>query len=144
MNTPPSILVVDDDETLRTVVCRTLQAAGYHTVEAGDGRQGYDQIRRQPVDLVITDIIMPEVEGLELILRLQCDFPQLPILAISGGGRISPEDYLQSARYCGAARVLSKPFERLDLLAEVAALLNGRGRREIEAATEPAIRSQVA
>ncbi len=138
MNEAPCILIVDDDEAVRSVIRRALLAAGYRTIEAGDGRQAYRELRRQPVDLVITDIIMPDVEGIELILHLRRDYPGLPILAISGGGRISPADYLKSARCCGATNILAKPFELDELRAVVASLLPTNGAPASEAASAPA------
>lgn len=139
MNEQPCILVVDDDDALRLVIRRTLQSAGYRIAEAADGRQAYRELSRQRVDLVITDIIMPDVEGIELILHLRRDYPRLPILAVSGGGRISPEDYLLSARRCGATSTLTKPFEVHELLTQVAALLPAQSTPAVEVAAEPAV-----
>lgn len=144
MNEAPCILIVDDDEAVRSVIRRTLLAAGYRPIEAGDGRQAYRELRRQPVDLVITDIIMPDVEGIELILHLRRDYPSLPILAISGGGRISSADYLKSARCCGATRVLAKPFELDELRATVTSLLSANGASAGQAEAEPAGALEVA
>ncbi len=108
---------------MRSLFRRTLQRAGYETLEATDGRAGLDLLSRNPVDLLITDLIMPEMEGVELILQLRHSHPHLRIIAISGGGRVAPEGYLEVARACGAAKVLAKPFEIEQLLSCVKELL---------------------
>jgi CheY-like chemotaxis protein len=103
-----------------------LEGAGYEVAEAPDGTQGIRLYRQQPCDLVITDIIMPEKEGLETIRELRRDFPDVKILAISGGGRIRPDEYLPLAKKFGAHRTLAKPFEQKELLEAVQELLEER------------------
>jgi CheY-like chemotaxis protein len=102
-----TILVVDDDETFRRLLCQTLLRAGHEVLAADDGRGALRLYRQQPADLVITDLIMPEQEGLETILELRRLQPDLKIIAISGGGRMVPGDYLPIARHLGAARTLA-------------------------------------
>ena len=86
-----------------------MEWAGYEVIEAADGREGLLKFRKQGADLVITDLIMPEQEGLETITLMKKERPDLNIIAISGGGRIGPEAYLPAAQELGAARVFSKP-----------------------------------
>lgn len=113
------ILVIDDNPLVRATLRSILAAAGYEVVLASDGKAGLDEFRRRPSDLVITDIVMPEIEGIETIRQLRGLAPELPILAISGGGRGIPLDYLRMAQQLGASDVLSKPFEADELLSSV-------------------------
>ena len=118
------ILVIDDEPAVRDMMRQTLERAGYEVDDAGDGRQGMVQLRQQPVDLVITDILMPEQEGIETIRMLRKEFPQVKILAISGGGKKGQLDVLPVAQAFGAHCTLAKPFERKDLLDAVSALVS--------------------
>jgi DNA-binding response OmpR family regulator len=121
---PARILLVDDDAALRAVITRALQQAGHKVMPARDGRDALTLLNHAPVDLIITDLLMPEQDGIELILRVRRCRPKLPILAISGGGnRFRGEYYLQMAKVIGATRLLPKPFTAESLLAEVSALL---------------------
>lgn len=113
------ILVIDDNPLVRATLRSILDAAGYEVVLASDGQAGLAEFRRQPSDLVITDIVMPEIEGIETIRQLRGLAPKLPILAISGGGRGISLDYLRMAQQLGATDVLSKPFEPDELLSTV-------------------------
>ncbi|MDY6987588.1 MAG: response regulator [Thermodesulfobacteriota bacterium] len=113
------ILVVDDDVQIREMLRQLLERAGYEVAEAPDGRQGIRLYRQEPADLVITDIIMPEKEGLETIRELRRDFPDVKILAISGGGRVLADEYLRLAKQFGAERTLAKPFDQKELLEAV-------------------------
>ena len=118
------ILVIDDDVQFRKMLCQTLERAGYEVTEASDGDEGTKLYRQQPVDLVITDIIMPGKEGLETIMELKHDFADIKIIAISGGGRIEPEGYLGSAEKLGAAHTFSKPLDTKQLLETIHELLD--------------------
>lgn len=118
------ILVIDDEAPVRDMIRQTLERAGYEVMEAGDGKRGMVQVRTQPIDLVITDILMPEQEGIETIRLLRKEFPQVKIIAISGGGKKGKLDVLPVAQTFGAHSTLSKPFERKDLLAAVSALVS--------------------
>ena len=117
------ILVIDDDDQMRVLLRQVMEWAGYEVTEAEDGREGMHKQRRQPADLVITDLIMPEQEGMETIRLLKKEFPQTRIIAISGGGRIGPEAYLPAAQELGADRVFSKPFDVRELAGAVKELL---------------------
>ncbi|HFQ88732.1 MAG TPA: response regulator [Desulfobulbus sp.] len=118
------ILVIDDDDQMRVLLRQVMEWAGYEVVEATNGRQGMMQQRKNPADLVITDLIMPEQEGLETIGQLKKEFADIKIIAISGGGRIGPEAYLPAARELGADRVFSKPFDVQELVSSVKELLD--------------------
>jgi two-component system cell cycle response regulator CpdR len=116
-----SILVVDDDFALRQLIQLTLESAGHHVTCAADGRLASRAMALTPAafDLVITDMLMPERDGLELIEELRRRYPHVRIIAISGGGRIAPEEYLQIAKGLGANGILGKPFFPKQLLAAV-------------------------
>ncbi|MCL1981353.1 MAG: response regulator [Proteobacteria bacterium] len=109
------ILVIDDDDQMRVLLRQVMEWAGHEVIEAANGREGVQKFRKQPADLVITDLIMPEQEGLETISSLKKEYPDLKIIAISGGGRIGPEAYLPAAQELGANKVFSKPFDVREL-----------------------------
>ena len=117
------ILIIDDDDQLRLMLRKTLERSGYEVVEAPNGKEGIKRFREMPCDLVITDLIMPEKKGLETISELKEDFPDIKVIAISGGGRVGPNDYLHLAKMLGAAQTLTKPIEREKLLNAVEELL---------------------
>lgn len=112
----PRILIIDDEESLRSLLRRVLVRAGHETQEAADGKAGLKAVAEGTFDLVVTDIIMPEMEGIDFILQLHRKAPGLPIIAMSGGGRIRPEGYLKTAQLAGAKRTLTKPFTIQELL----------------------------
>jgi CheY-like chemotaxis protein len=114
-----SILLVDDDEQFRTMLSESLSQAGYEVNEARDGREGIQSYRDHPCDLIITDLIMPEKEGLETIEEFRRNYPEAKIIAISGGSRHGPFDYLKMAKALGARQVLAKPFTRQEILEAV-------------------------
>ena len=110
------ILLIDDDAGFREMLHEMLEREGLTVYSAADGAEGIKIFKKEKIDLVITDIIMPEKEGLETILELRKDAPQVKIIAISGGGRSQPGDYLRTAKYFGAFKTLSKPFSKLEIL----------------------------
>lgn len=111
-----AILVVDDDRDVRDVLQRLLERAHYEVETAEDGKQALRMFQTRTYDVVITDILMPEKEGIETIIELLRLCPDLKIIAISGGGRGDAVHYLQVAEAFGADRALSKPFECDDIL----------------------------
>jgi CheY-like chemotaxis protein len=117
------ILVVEDDDLVRAFILRVLEREGYALASAPNGVDGLRQCREVAPALVITDIVMPDMEGLEMIRELRKVDPSLPVLAISGGGRGDPRMYLDMARHLGARATLAKPFDREALLGAVASLL---------------------
>ncbi len=119
------ILVVDDDPA----ICRTVErvlARDSHVVEAySDAREALDAIRRERPDLVITDVYMPEMDGIEFLLSLREAEPDLPVIVTSGGGSASADHLLTDAGYLGATATLPKPFEVDQLLELVRSVLEG-------------------
>lgn len=117
------ILVIDDDKLVRNSLRQVLEKAGYEVVVAPNGKVGVDIFRKEPTDLVITDILMPEKEGLETISELSRVAPKPKILAISGGGPTGPDEYLRVAKRYGAHQIMEKPMESAELLSMVKQLL---------------------
>lgn len=110
------ILVVDDEAQIRTMLAQMLEQEGYTVHTAENGEDGLVQVGKYAFDLVITDMIMPVKDGLKFIMELVRDYPDLKILAISGGGAIKAERYLTMAGYLGDIATLEKPFKREALL----------------------------
>lgn len=110
------ILVVDDDDGVRQVLLGMLVPAGYSVESASNGREAIERVRAEHFDLVITDLVMPEQEGIETIKVLRRDFPNLKVIAISGafGG-----DYLRIAAFLGAHRTLAKPVRMENVIRAV-------------------------
>ncbi len=119
------ILLVEDDEAVRDLLRKTLVSAGYDVEEAPNGVVAVAAYRRQASDVVITDLVMPEKDGLEAIMELRRLDPAVKIIAMSGGGRsLGPGQlYLESARLFGALRTLAKPFTAQALLKAVSEVL---------------------
>ncbi len=118
------ILVVDDENEMRRMLRQMLEFEGFEVVEASDGKIAERLCHEQLFDLIITDLIMPEKEGIELIMGIRQEFPDMRFIAISGGGRLMAGEYLPIAKDLGAASTLEKPFKREDLLAAVHDLLH--------------------
>lgn len=121
-----NIIVLDDENALRMIIADLLEEAGHTVTQGASGA-----VIRIPgilngIDLMITDIIMPDVEGVEVITTLRRTNPEIAIIAMSGGGRTVTEDYLPIAGQLGASAVLHKPFMPEDLLDAVEELLNAR------------------
>lgn len=119
------ILVIDDNDMIRDMMCTILVDAGYRVVAAANGKEGLDALAAQPIDLILTDILMPEKEGIETIIEVRKIRPDMKIVAISGGGRVHNFDPLVIAGKIGADVTLAKPFEPEDLLAVVDAAFAG-------------------
>jgi len=119
------ILIIDDDDALRSVLAKSLRHAGHEVVEATEGRQGMDLFRVTTLDLVVTDLIMPVQEGIETIVSLRREQPDLPIIAMSGGASNS-KLYLDIAGKIGANRILAKPFRPAELLQAITDALERR------------------
>jgi len=118
------ILVVDDEPLLRETLRLALTSAGHTVTVAPNGRAGLVAIEAdQTIELVVTDILMPETDGLELIMRLRKSGRRLRVIAISGGGRTHNMDVLDFAQTFGADMVLSKPFEPAKLISAVAEIV---------------------
>lgn len=122
------ILVIEDDPEVRSLLCALLTRAGHQVREAENGQQGIHSYRTHPADLIITDLFMPVKEGLETIIDLRREFPDLKIIAISGGNREGKGNYLKAAQLCGASRIFHKPFDNADLLAAIDDLIGQGGK----------------
>jgi two-component system KDP operon response regulator KdpE len=119
------ILVVDDDADVRRAVVRLLTAAGHEVAQAEDGAAALAAYRAHSADLIITDMYMPAVDGVEVVARLLDEFPKARLIVMSGGGQVGKEDVLDLARRLGARRTLTKPIDRQELLEAVAEALRG-------------------
>lgn len=111
-----NVLIIDDDDMVRTMLLRTLTRGGHEAVGARDGIEGVDVFRRKPADLVITDIFMPNQEGLATIMELRRSYPNIKIIAISGGGARASLDVLPVAEALGAQKTLRKPFTPAEVM----------------------------
>lgn len=116
LNRPLRVLVIDDEANARDTIAMMLENGGYEVRQAADGNGGLRALQEGTVDLVITDLIMPEKEGIETIVEIRKRWPDIRIIAISGGGRVSNLDFLEIARKLGANAILRKPFTRSQLL----------------------------
>jgi len=116
-----SILIVDDDDQIREMLQLLLEAGGHRVEVAADGKVASRLIADRVFDLVLTDVLMPERDGLEFIGEVRKIQPAMKIIAMSGGGHIARESYLKIAKAFGANAVLEKPFSNTELMAAVAA-----------------------
>jgi len=119
----PHILVIDDEVQIREVLRTVLERVGYTVSEASNGLEGLTIFAGGGIDLVVTDIIMPEKGGIDTIMDLRRDFPKSKIIAISGGGMCGEVSYLDMAIGVGADRAIGKPFVLDDFLAAVEELI---------------------
>lgn len=117
------ILVIEDDNAFRQVLVTMLARAGYEVIQAENGNEALRQCQNVQPDLVLTDIIMPDKEGLETIQELLGLAPNMKIIAMSGGGKFGPNNYLPLAEKLGAKRTLQKPFMRDELLSTIMEVL---------------------
>lgn len=119
------ILVIDDDKIMCSMVVQMLKEAGYEAKGALDGKRGLKLLDAHAYDLIVTDILMPEIEGLEMIKVVRAINKKIPIIAISGGGRLRPEGYLKMAQDFGADYTFQKPLDKEPFLAAVRECLAG-------------------
>ena len=112
-----TILIIDDDDLIRVLLRSALEEAGYEVTEAANGRQGLELYRHRPTDLVITDIVMPEMNGLDMLLALTREFLDAKVIAISGAGE--EKNALDVAKLLGARQTFQKPFSLPHLLGAV-------------------------
>ncbi len=110
------VLIIDDEPQIRSMVRLILEREGYTVLEAADGAEGLKIFREKPADLILTDLIMPNKDGIGMIIELKKEFPGVKIIAMSGGGLNRPEGYLRGAQKLGAAATLTKPINRQDLV----------------------------
>jgi DNA-binding response OmpR family regulator len=119
-----NIYVFDDEPSILIMIKKMLEKAGHEVDIALNGKDGMELFKNRVPDLLITDIIMPEKEGLETIFELRRKYPDLKIIAISGGGRIGPNGYLPGAKLLGADMAFQKPLDQKEFLQAVSLLLN--------------------
>ena len=119
------ILIAEDEKDIRTACRRILERAGYAVLEAGNGEEALQFLKNQPVDILITDIVMPEKDGIELIQEISDDYPHVRVIAVSGGGAhpAFADNYLKTTKALGAEITLKKPFTPEDLLTAVKSIL---------------------
>lgn len=117
------ILIIDDEESALDLLRRILEQEGYEVVAAKNGQEGLEIFRKQQFDLVVTDMVMPVKDGLKTILEMRQEDPTIPLIAISGGGAIAKERYLNVAGYIEGVCTIPKPFTRVELLAGVNKLI---------------------
>lgn len=117
------ILVIDDEADFRTVVRAFLEADGHDVIEAENGQDGLDKFRIFTPDLIVTDIYMPVLNGIETILKIREEMPDIAVIAVSGGAGGQGAAMLQLAGNAGADRVMEKPFRKATLLDTVEQLL---------------------
>ena len=117
------ILIIDDDPAVLSLFGQFMESSGYSVALAADGREGLRLMKQQTPDLIITDIMMPEMDGLEIIHEIAKTHPLLPVIAISGGMRNVSVNFLVHAKKFGARRILVKPVTLADLLQTVEELL---------------------
>lgn len=117
------ILVIDDDLNVQKLLKKVLENAGYEVFAASDGPSAVKIARENPPHLIISDILMPGMDGIDTMVELRREYPHLKIIAISGGGHIAPENYLKIASEFGATQTLQKPFTPQKLISMVKEML---------------------
>jgi len=132
MSNSKRILVIDDEPTALDLLRRILEMSGYEVLAAANGLEGVELFRQQPCDLVITDMVMPVKDGLQTILDLRGFVPDLPVIAISGGGTISKERYLAVAGYLDRVITIAKPFSIEEITGAVENLLQDQSSESSE------------
>jgi YesN/AraC family two-component response regulator len=110
------ILIIDDDEQILKMLRQALERKGYKVSTAVNGREGIKLYKEIRSDVLITDIVMPEMEGLEAIRKLRKEYEDIKIIALSGGGFVSPDEYLKLAKQFGAEYTFAKPVNLNELI----------------------------
>jgi CheY-like chemotaxis protein len=118
------ILIMDDCGDFRALLRETLVKAGYEVLEAADGNEGLQLYRRNPISVVIIDMLMPIKDGIETIMELRKESFPVKIIAVSGGGRVPPDDYLNMARVSGVDYTFTKPIDPNSLLSTIRQILD--------------------
>lgn len=120
-----NVLLIDDEPMVRKIVRKMLERAGHHVVDVENGREGLVQLEQHACELILTDIIMPEVEGIEVLTTVKAKYPQSRVIAMSGGGRTGNIDFLEIASKFGASATLHKPFTYETLLSVIEQTTSG-------------------
>jgi CheY-like chemotaxis protein len=118
-----SILLIDDEPALRDILSRVMTDAGHRVTVAANGKEASKMLTGAAFDVVLTDVIMPEKDGMQVISELRKKFPEVRIIAMSGGGHVSRDQYLKIAKGLGAHAVLEKPFPNQQLLTTIESLM---------------------
>ena len=118
------VLIVEDDKELREMLKMSLLRSGFTVLEAKNGKDAITHFKPALTDLVVTDLIMPEEDGLKVVIKLRELKPSIKIIAISGGGKVGPGSYLNLAKALGADAIYSKPFSINELTAKIEQLLD--------------------
>src|SRR5210317_1392424 len=124
------ILIIDDEPGVLRVLRKILEGEGHTVTEAPDGEVALRHFEGKPADLVITDIFMPGMDGIEFLVHVRKTFPNALVLAMSGGGILSRDQALSDAALLGADQILQKPFSREEVLEAVDRILASRGEEE--------------
>lgn len=119
------ILLIEDDPTMRTTLEEMLRGAGHRVTVAANGAQGVRSFATERPDVVVTDVLMPEKDGIQTLREIRATAPSVPVIVVSGGGRTRYMDFLKVAKEFGAAEVLEKPLRRAALLDALARVLAG-------------------
>lgn len=122
------ILIVEDDKDLREMLKTSLLMRKYTVLEASDGKEALLKFRPSVTDMVITDLIMPDEDGLKVIMKIKEIKPSVKIIAISGGGKAGPGNYLNLAKALGADEIFPKPFSINEMIKKIDELLNAEQR----------------
>ncbi len=125
LTTNARILVIDDDPAICLLMRKLLSRRGYDVVATADAQHGLALLEREPIDLLITDVVMPDADGFEILQSVQKKHPSLPVMVISGGNQLDAEYYLRVAKTLRAAKTLRKPFRADEIYGAVAELLSG-------------------
>ena len=120
----PGVLLVEDNKELREMLKMSLLRRSFTVLEAENGKDAITHFKPFITDLVVTDLIMPEEDGLKVVIKLRELKPSIKIIAISGGGKVGPGSYLNLAKALGADAIYSKPFSINDLIAKIEQLLD--------------------
>lgn len=120
----PRILLVEDEDSLRHMLGLILRKMGHEVMEAANGKEALELCLVEPPDVVVTDLVMPDKEGLETIREIRQLQPDIKIIAMSGGGRVNATDYLAIARKLGADQTLTKPFSNEALAAAIRSVIS--------------------
>jgi CheY-like chemotaxis protein len=128
-NPAPAIVVIDDHPEHLDYLAMLLRRAGYAVVAFNKAQAALDYVAQSPVDLIVTDVFMPDLDGIEVLMALQRSFPDLPVIAVSGIGPRSQPLFLGVMLHLGARATFTKPLDDVALLSTVARLVRGAGER---------------
>ena len=122
----PRVMLIDDDDAVRASIRKLLEREGHTVIEEADGKSALRHFAGNPADVVISDVFMPDMSGIEFLIRVREVFPEAKIIVISGGGYLTKESALSNAAIFGADRILEKPVEAEVLMKTVREVLESR------------------